>query len=84
MAKRAINLEGVVDRLRLRVLALELGRLPAFLRSAAPTGGRFDGDDMPAVPQRRRPAQAPAAAAPRPRGYVAGGRIAAMVELIGQ
>lgn len=84
LAKRAVNLEGVVDRLRLRVLALELGRLPAFLRSAAPEGGRVDDDDVPARSCRRRQEQVPGAAATRPRSYVAGGRIAAMVELIGQ
>ena len=53
--KRAVNLEDLAARLRLWVVALELGGLPAFLRPDA-----------------------------EPRSYVAGGRIAAMVELIGQ
>lgn len=82
MAKRAVNLEGVVDRLRLRVLAFELGRLPAFLPPAVPAGGRADGDGVPTGPRRRRPEQVPGPLSPRPRHYVAGGRIAAMVDLI--
>ena len=76
MRKQAVNLEGLAERLRLRVVALELGGLPAFLRPG--------GADTMAVPgRRRRPAPVPGPAA-EPRSYVAGGRIAAMVELIGQ
>ena len=80
MRKRAVNLEGVVDRLRLRFAALELGGLPVFLRSE----GRRGDDDVPAGPRPRRREQVPGPAPPRPRSYLAGGRIAAMVELIGR
>ena len=38
MRKRAVNLEGVVDRLRLRFAALELGGLPVFLQPAGRPG----------------------------------------------
>ena len=46
MRKQAVNLEGLAERLRLRVVALELGGLPAFLRPG--------GADTMAVPGRRR------------------------------
>ena len=57
MRKRAVYLEGVVDRLRLRVLAVELGGLPTFLRPA----GRAD--DPLAGPERPRPERVPGPAA---------------------
>ena len=79
MRKRAVNLEGLVDRLRLRFLAVELGGLPAFLR---PTGRA---DDPLAGPERPRPERVPGPPAPRPRrSYEAGGRLASMVALIGR
>ena len=76
MRKRAVNLEGLAARLRSRVVVLELGGLPAFLR---PDGA----DTMPVPGRRRRPEQVPGPDA-EPRSCVAGGRIAAMVELTGQ
>ena len=77
MRKRAVNLEGLVDRLRLRFLAVELGGLPAFLRPA----GRAD--DLLAGPAQPRPERVPGPAT-RPRSYESGGRLAAMVALIGR
>ena len=86
MKKRAVNLEGLADRLRLRVLALELGGLPAFLRLPAERGGGDGVDvDRRAAPERPRPEPVSAPPRPpRPRSYEAGGRLASMVELIGR
>ena len=83
MRKRAVNLEGVVDRLRLRFAALELGGLPVFLQPAGRPGRAAGDDDVPAGPRSRRAEPVPRPTAAR-RSYVAGGRIAAMVELIGR
>ena len=81
MRKRAVNLEGLVDRLRLRVVAMELGGLPAFLRT--PGDERQETAEPRAAPAGLRPERVPGPA-PRPRRYEEGGRLAAMVALIGR
>jgi hypothetical protein len=82
MRKRAVNLEGLADRLRLRVLAVELGRLPAFLRPAGPDRGGVEGDQPGS--ERPRLERVPPPRPRRPRSYCTGGRIASMVALIGR